>query len=326
MRVPMKPFFQKFPWFQTADPDECQYLFEPLIDLNVKNVSADGSGYKAAINRVELPSITLAYGAYGSQMQPDIRLKGFIQEFPLTASVEGHWNRRDLITRPGQSGAVGGPGCGGAMTYGADYSHVFQVISSDALTRKLSAMIGDPLDHPLEMTGRPNSDPSFSAMQLRLITFFCDEFDRNDGLMPGIVTAEIEQAVIAAFLTTNEHNYSKCLEGTPRAAAPWQVRRAVDYIESNWNKPITIEDLVDAANTSARSLFYLFRRTYGISPMLYANRVRLRRANLMLSKPDAKTSVSSVAFDCGFSNLGHFAKRYHTAFGELPSETLKKFL
>jgi len=31
-----------------------------------------------------------------------------------------------------------------------------------------------------------------------------------------------------------------------------------------------------------------------------------------------------VAFNCGFGNLGHFAREYREAFGELPSETLAR--
>ncbi|WP_316163875.1 helix-turn-helix domain-containing protein [Bradyrhizobium sp. SZCCHNRI20481] len=42
----------------------------------------------------------------------------------------------------------------------------------------------------------------------------------------------------------------------------------------------------------------------------------------MLSGADQRTSVSAVAFDCGFGNLGHFARDYRDTFGELPSETL----
>jgi transcriptional regulator GlxA family with amidase domain len=42
----------------------------------------------------------------------------------------------------------------------------------------------------------------------------------------------------------------------------------------------------------------------------------------MLSAPDAETSVTKVAFACGFGNLGHFARDYRKAFGERPSETL----
>jgi AraC-like DNA-binding protein len=38
----------------------------------------------------------------------------------------------------------------------------------------------------------------------------------------------------------------------------------------------------------------------------------------MLMLPDKTTSVTSVAFDCGFTNLGHFAKDYGKSFGSCP--------
>jgi transcriptional regulator GlxA family with amidase domain len=44
----------------------------------------------------------------------------------------------------------------------------------------------------------------------------------------------------------------------------------------------------------------------------------------MLMVSDKTTSVTNVAFDCGFTNLGHFAKDYDKCFGELPSETLNR--
>ncbi|WP_428140812.1 helix-turn-helix domain-containing protein [Bradyrhizobium sp.] len=42
----------------------------------------------------------------------------------------------------------------------------------------------------------------------------------------------------------------------------------------------------------------------------------------MLSTPAA--SVTAVAFACGFFSLGHFSRAYRDAFGELPSETIRR--
>ena len=58
--------------------------------------------------------------------------------------------------------------------------------------------------------------------------------------------------------------------------------------------------------------------------MAFAKMVRLKHARQLLSAPDAETTVTSVAFVCGFGNLGHFARDYREAFGERPSTTLAK--
>jgi transcriptional regulator GlxA family with amidase domain len=113
------------------------------------------------------------------------------------------------------------------------------------------------------------------------------------------------------------------LEGSARAVAPWQVRRAENYIEQHWDQPVTVEALALVANASVRSLFYSFKKSRGLSPMAFVRQVRLHHANEMLKSAEPETSVTSVAFACGFSNLGHFARYYHAAFGEHPSATLR---
>jgi transcriptional regulator GlxA family with amidase domain len=104
--------------------------------------------------------------------------------------------------------------------------------------------------------------------------------------------------------------------------APWQVRRVEEYIESNWNQPITVDALAAAAGASARSIFKAFRDARQCSPMAFVKGIRLGHARRMLQRPEQVTSVVSVAFACGFLNPGHFARDYRLAFGELPSATL----
>jgi transcriptional regulator GlxA family with amidase domain len=131
-------------------------------------------------------------------------------------------------------------------------------------------------------------------------------------------------AMMTSFLLANANNYSGLLLGEPIAAAPWQVRRTEQFIEANWDQPITIEALAAAINVSARSLFASFKAGRGYSPMDFVKRVRLGRARQKLSRPDAETSVTDVAFACGFGNPGHFAKDYRETFSESPSETLRR--
>jgi transcriptional regulator GlxA family with amidase domain len=98
------------------------------------------------------------------------------------------------------------------------------------------------------------------------------------------------------------------------------VRLAEEYIEANWAHAISIEELATQTNTSIRSLYAAFKKHRGYSPIRFAKTVRLRRARQMLLEGKPRTSVSQVAFKCGFGNLGHFASDFRLMFGELPSE------
>jgi len=134
---------------------------------------------------------------------------------------------------------------------------------------------------------------------------------------------ELEQALAVSLLAAADHSQQALLGQRGGGAAPWQVRRAEDYIEAHWNRPISIEDLAAVTGTSARSLFRRFKEYRGCSPLDFAKRLRLRHAHRMLRAGDPGVSVTQVATECGFGDLGHFGKDYAKAFGELPSQTLQ---
>jgi transcriptional regulator GlxA family with amidase domain len=114
------------------------------------------------------------------------------------------------------------------------------------------------------------------------------------------------------------------LDSRERASTSWQVRRAEEYIETHWNEPITIASLARATAASARSIFFHFKNSRGQSPMSFVKQVRLEHAREMLQHSRVSHSVTEVAVDCGFGNLGHFAGDYFKRFGERPSDTLKR--
>jgi transcriptional regulator GlxA family with amidase domain len=103
-----------------------------------------------------------------------------------------------------------------------------------------------------------------------------------------------------------------------------RVREAEEYIEANWSKPVRIADLTGVTNVSSRSLCKSFGTAHGYSPMAFTKMIRLKQARQLLGLGTSQTSVMEVASNCGFGNLGHLAKNYRAAFGELPSETLAR--
>jgi transcriptional regulator GlxA family with amidase domain len=59
--------------------------------------------------------------------------------------------------------------------------------------------------------------------------------------------------------------------------------------------------------------------------MAYLRKVRLRRAHQTLLESDpSTTTVASVAYHWGFSNLGRFAAAHAARYREAPVETLRR--
>ncbi|WP_120444316.1 helix-turn-helix transcriptional regulator [Paracoccus yeei] len=119
---------------------------------------------------------------------------------------------------------------------------------------------------------------------------------------------ELEQAIMVSMLYASESTYSHLLRADPAPAGPWQVRRAAEYIEAHWNTAIRIEELAAICNVSVRSLFQMFQKTYGTSPMAFVRKIRLERARAMLRAGGPGVSVTSVCYLYGFSILGRFSR------------------
>ncbi|BDG70450.1 hypothetical protein Rmf_03790 [Roseomonas fluvialis] len=103
------------------------------------------------------------------------------------------------------------------------------------------------------------------------------------------------------------------------------MRRADDFIEANATVPVSRTDLCRAAGSSARTLDMLFQERFGCSMQTYlrSRRLWMARRALIAGDPLHQT-VTDIALGCGFWELGRFAVAYRHAFGERPSETLRR--
>ena len=103
------------------------------------------------------------------------------------------------------------------------------------------------------------------------------------------------------------------------------IKRAQEFIASQEQDPLNVQELAIAANTSTRTLERVFKREFGITPKKYLLGHRLSGAYRQLwhSSP-GDTRIADVANAWGFWHMGQFAKDYLGFFGELPSETLNK--
>lgn len=150
--------------------------------------------------------------------------------------------------------------------------------------------------------------------------------DKNTVLLTSPrAAASLERTLLALFLDCLASQYPIDLDNR-RAddLAVAQVRRVEDWIDAHIGDPVGIEEMAAVVGVSVRSLQVAFRRLRGMTPMQALQRRRLDHARRMLSHPEAETTVTTVAIDCGFFHFGRFSGRYRQAFGESPSATLTR--
>lgn len=99
---------------------------------------------------------------------------------------------------------------------------------------------------------------------------------------------------------------------------------ALEYCESIRTK-ISVPQFAAQLSINRRTLELVFRENLGITPRQYLLSRRLHGAHQELRLlPPGTRSVTDVASDWGFTELGRFAGAYKNLFGELPSDTLNK--
>ncbi|HEV7256379.1 MAG TPA: AraC family transcriptional regulator [Bosea sp. (in: a-proteobacteria)] len=134
----------------------------------------------------------------------------------------------------------------------------------------------------------------------------------------------LRNALIMLILESVPHRYSSWFERRAVAPAPWQIRRAIDFIDGHMAGPLTVQDVAGAIGIGLRSLQEGFRRHKQISPHDYIKRARLNGVREELLNPLSSRSIEAIARHWGFVNRGHFALDYRQAFGEQPSQTRKR--
>jgi AraC-like DNA-binding protein/tetratricopeptide (TPR) repeat protein len=108
-----------------------------------------------------------------------------------------------------------------------------------------------------------------------------------------------------------------------RAALPRDVRKALDVLEADPGRNLTIKELADFCGVAPRTLQKHFRSFLRKSPRAVQQALRLRGARRDLLSGASELSVTGVALRWGFRHLGRFGERYRHHFGESPSETMR---
>jgi len=91
---------------------------------------------------------------------------------------------------------------------------------------------------------------------------------------------------------------------------------AKDYLYSNYDKDINIEDITSEACMSRTHLFSMFKQVYDLTPHQFLVQIRLKRAQFLLRKTDY--SVNQIVSLVGFDSPNSFIRLFRTKFHVTP--------
>lgn len=145
-----------------------------------------------------------------------------------------------------------------------------------------------------------------------------------DGLVNASLTAEASEfwkrAVIEA-VTVNVLNGMPSERDGPLPSALKIVRQVEEYLDSRPTEPVHISQICSQLHVSRRTLHRAFHEALDIGPIAFLRHRRLCAVHTALRAPKDIRTISDIALQFGFQNLGRFAGYYHQLFGEYPSDT-----
>jgi AraC family transcriptional regulator len=98
----------------------------------------------------------------------------------------------------------------------------------------------------------------------------------------------------------------------------------LDYIQANYNQPITPKELEQISFYSYRSLQRIFKSLFGETIGVYQKRIRLENATKLMHYSDK--SITDIAIEVGYADLQAFRKAFKKQYHIAPSSKRPELL
>lgn len=100
------------------------------------------------------------------------------------------------------------------------------------------------------------------------------------------------------------------------------AQKAMEYIHTNYNKYIGVQDICDYIGTNRTTLNQKCKEELSCTAMQYLSRYRIRMAQTALVHTNL--SIEEIATCCGYQYESYFVKAYQKNTGESPTEYRKR--
>lgn len=101
-----------------------------------------------------------------------------------------------------------------------------------------------------------------------------------------------------------------------------KIKNVLTFIRCSYHQAVTLDELAQVAGMTPRYFCRAFKEFTGKSPVEYLNFYRIQSAGEKLIITDS--SVTEIAFSCGFSDMSYFSKVFSRYMGMSPKQFRKK--
>ena len=117
------------------------------------------------------------------------------------------------------------------------------------------------------------------------------------------------------ILTRSAENAGRVITSRLR---DFYMREAVSYIESNYQRDVTVEEIAGALKLNRSYFGKIFRQSTGKSPQRFLMNYRMIKAAEMLASTEKP--VNEIGASVGYENPMHFSRAFKNIYGVSPRE------
>lgn len=103
-----------------------------------------------------------------------------------------------------------------------------------------------------------------------------------------------------------------------------RIKPVLEYMRQNISEPIRLEALAKQCSLSPAHFCRVFRQITGTTPVQYLTTLRLHQAAALLRRTDR--SVSQIAEEVGFDDVGYMSRCFKKQFGMTPTQVKRQAL
>ncbi|RKY25009.1 MAG: hypothetical protein DRP62_02395 [Planctomycetota bacterium] len=126
------------------------------------------------------------------------------------------------------------------------------------------------------------------------------------------------QQDLCAWISVALNEFIELVYSSQDARKVTQISPAINYIDANYDKPITLADIAKASCLSVSRLAHIFKDQMGITIIDYLTSVRIERAKQLLLATDQ--NCTEVCFEVGYNNQSYFTRTFKELVGVTPRQ------